>query len=98
MKLRELHFNSTIVALTSIVVGYLVYFDKVNIDSIVGLFGGVVFNVSLLLVVGFSLQKIQNGWNYNIQTEIYENQNIAAAIYQLGIWLALALVIAKGLL
>lgn len=95
--MREIHFNSTIVFITFAVIAYLILGHQTSFDSVVGLLGGVIFNVSLLLIVGFGLQKFQLGTNRDIQKDIFDKGNVAAAIYQLGIWLALALVISKGL-
>ena len=98
MKLNEKHFNSTILLITTIVISYLLFVGNVDKNSIIGMLGAIFFNVSLLLGVGFGLQHFQLGTKRNIQKEIFDDNNIAAAIYQIGIWISLAIVISKGIM
>ena len=82
---------------TAVVIGYLIQSGTIQVASIVGMFGAVGFNVIFLLGLGFGLQFFQLGTKRDIQTEIFDQNNVAAAIYQAGIWIALAMVIAKGI-
>jgi uncharacterized membrane protein YjfL (UPF0719 family) len=95
---KESHFNTAFVIGTVALISYLTMFTRVDIDTIISMGTGIVFNVVILLLVGFGLQKFQLGTKRDIQKEIFDDHNIAAAIYQMGIWLALALVISKGLM
>jgi uncharacterized membrane protein YjfL (UPF0719 family) len=95
--MREKHFNVGIGLIVAAVIGILIYTGSIEISSVVGMFGAVGFNVILLLSLGFGLQYFQLGTDKDIQEEIYKEHNIAGAIYQAGIWIALALVIAKGM-
>lgn len=97
MKLNEKHFNYGIIGLTIAIILYLVLGGSVDKNSIIGMLGAISFNVTLLLGLGFGLQYYQFGTDKDIQNEIYNEHNIAAAVYQAGIWLALAIVIGKGL-
>lgn len=98
MKLNEKHFNYLFLTLTSIILSYLLFAGNVDKNSIIGMLGAMTFNVSLLLGIGFSLQYFQLGTTKDIQKEIFDEHNVAAAIYQAGIWIGLALVIAKGIM
>lgn len=92
------HYNIIFHLLTVAFLSYLVFGGRVDLDTIISMGTGIIFNVSLLLLIAFSLQRYQLGSKRNIQKEIFEENNIAAAIYQLGIWISLALVISKGLM
>jgi uncharacterized membrane protein YjfL (UPF0719 family) len=96
--MNEKHFNLGILVVVVSVVGYLIYGGSLDLNAFVGMFGAVGFNIIFLLGIGFGLQYFQLGTNKDIQVEIYDEHNVAAAIYQAGIWIALALVIAKGVL
>jgi uncharacterized membrane protein YjfL (UPF0719 family) len=98
MKLNEKAFNIAVGFIVAGVIGYLVFTGKIEKDSVIGMFGAVGFNVILLLSLGFGLQYFQLGTDKDIQDEIFVEHNIAAAIYQVGIWIALAIVIAKGMM
>lgn len=98
MKLNQRHFNSGFAFATAAVILYLVFFGHASGESVIGMLGGILFNVSLLLSIGFGLQFFQLGTDRDIQKEIFDDGNVAAAIYQLGLWLALAIVISKGLM
>jgi hypothetical protein len=73
-------------------------FGGANFNSIIGIFGGIGANVILWISLVFGLEYFQLGIDRNIKKEIYDEHNIAAAIYELGIKIGLALIIAKGLL
>jgi hypothetical protein len=90
--IREKHFNIVIILVVAAVLAYMVVFGNVNINSIIGIGGAIGVNVSWLLAIGFGLQYFQLGTKKDIQAH-----NIAAGIYQAGIWIALAIVIGKGI-
>lgn len=98
MKLNHTFFNYTFTTLTLGIIFYLITGGTVDQNSVVGMFGGIAFNVAIFLSVVFGLQYFQMGTNRDIQKEVYDDGNIAAAIYQAGLWIGLALVIAKGVI
>lgn len=98
MKLNHTFFNYGFITLTLGIIFYLITGGAVDQNSVVGMAGGVAFNVAIFLSVIFGLQYFQLGTNRDIQREIYDEQNVAAAIYQAGLWIGLALVIAKGVI
>lgn len=96
--MREIHFNIAFIVATIGLIAYLIIDGNVQQSSVVGMLGGIGFNVALLLGIGFGLQKFQLGTKRDIQIEIFDNNNIAASIYQAALWIALAIVIAKGIM
>ena len=97
MEINEKYFNFGLGSIVSTGIGYLVYDKQITLESVAGMGGAIGFNVVLLLSLGFGLQYFQLGTKRDIQAEIYDQSNIAAAIYQAGIWIALAMVISKSL-
>lgn len=95
--MNEKAFNIGLAVLVSAVIAFLVVSGSIDKSSVVGMFGAIGFNVVLLLTTGFGLQYFQLGTGRDLQKEIYDENNTAAAIYQAGIWVALGLVIAKGM-
>jgi uncharacterized membrane protein YjfL (UPF0719 family) len=98
MKLNHTVFNYGFVTLTLGIIFYLIAGGNVDQNSVVGMFGGISFNVAIFLAVVFGLQHFQLGTDRDIQKEIYDEKNMAAAIYQAGLWIGLGLVIAKGIM
>lgn len=96
MSLNHTHFNSGFVIATLGVVFWLIAGGSVDTNIIVGMFGNIGFNVAFFLATVFGLQYFQLGTGRDIQGEIFDSNNIAAAIYQGFLFLALAIVIAKG--
>jgi hypothetical protein len=96
--INEKYFNLAVVGIVVSLVLYLIGFAGVEKNSVIGMLGGIGFNIALLLSTGFGLQYFQLGTNRDIQAEIFDEGNIAAAVYQGAIWIALALVIAKGIM
>lgn len=96
MKFTETHFNYGFVLATLGVIFYLIAGGSVDQNSIVGMLGSTGFNVAFFLAVVFGFQKFQMGTDYNVPAKIFEEANIAVAIYQGFLFLALAIVIAKG--
>jgi hypothetical protein len=95
--MRELHFNIGVVLVVAVVVGVLLFTGTISLGSLAGMFGAVGFNIALLLSVGFGLQYFQLGTKFDIQKEIVEEHNLSLAVLQASIWIALAIVIAKGM-
>ena len=98
MKINEKFFNLGIAVLVVGVVGFLVFTGAVSKDSVIGMFAGIMFNVSIFLSVAFGLQFFQLTTKRDVQKEIFDEHNVAAAIYQGFIFLALAIVISKGIM
>ena len=95
--MNEKHFIVNIGIFVIAILTYLIGFGDVDKNSIIGILGSIGFNVSLLLSLGFGLQYFQLGTKRDIQKEIYNERNVAVAIYQAGIWMSLAIAIGKGL-
>jgi len=98
MKLNETFFNSVIGLLTLGVIFYLIASGAVVGSAVIGMLGGIAFNLSLFLIVAFGLQKFQLGTKRDIPAEVFDESNIAAAIYQGLLFVAIAIVISKGLM
>lgn len=92
------HFNYGFITLTLGIIAYLIVGGNVDKNSIVGMLGGISFNVALFLATAFGLQFFQLGTGRDIQSEIFDEENIAASIYQGFLFLAIAIVISKGLM
>ncbi len=68
------------------------------LPAILGVFAAMANQVSFFLVVLFTLQYFQGGRNFKINDKIFEDGNIAAAIYQGAIVIALSLLISGAIL
>ena len=95
--MNERHFNLGLIVIVGSIIGFLLGSGAIDKGSFIGMFGAIGFNVVLLLVTGFGLQYFQMGTDTDLQKKILQENNTALAIYQAGIWLALAIVISKGL-
>lgn len=95
--MNEKHFNIGVCVIVIAIVGYMVGFGNVDKNSVIGILGSIGFNLALLLSIGFGLQYFQLGTDKDIQSEIYQNENLAAAVYQGAIWISIAITISKGL-
>lgn len=78
--------------------GYAYAKGSLDITNFISNIGGSYLNVFAWCVVFYGIEFFQRGFNHNVRNEITEKQNVAAAIYQGSIAIALALLIAKGLL
>jgi hypothetical protein len=96
MKLNETVFNYGFGIATLGVIFWLIAGGSVDLNTIVGMFGNIGFNVAFFLAVVFGLQKFQMGTDYDVQNKIFEEANLAVAIYQGFLFLALSIVISKG--
>lgn len=94
----EAHYNTGVGVVATAFISYLVFGNVVELETVISMSTGIIYNVAFLLIVAFGLQKFQMGTNRDVQKEIFDESNVAAAIYQAGIWIALAIVIAKGLM
>ena len=95
--INEKHFNFVLGILTTLVIGYLLFIGNIDKNSVIGMIAAMGFNIITFLGISFGLQHYQLGTGRDIQKEIYDESNIAASIYQAGIWIGLAIVISKGL-
>lgn len=91
-------FNFIIIALSIAFIGYLVFNGTVSVEGVTSNVGGILLNLIVFLVVIYGIEFFQRGFGTNIRDEIYSQNNTAAAIYELGIKVSIALVIAKGFL
>lgn len=98
MKLDHRFFNGGVAALVTGIIFYLIVGGDVDKSSVVGMLGGIGFNLALFLCTIFGLQYFQLGTGRDIQNEIFDEHNTAAAIYQGFLFLAIAIVISKGLM
>lgn len=96
--MTEKHFNYGFGLATLGVIFYLIAGGGVDGNSVVGMLGGVAFNVAIFLATVFGLQYFQLGTGRDIQQEIFDDNNIAASIYEGMLFIALAIVIAKGVM
>lgn len=97
MKFDQKYFIGVVTLCTVGLITYLVSSGSVEQNNIVNMLGGITFNLSLFLCSIFGLQYFQLGIGRDIQAEIFDENNTAAAIYEGALFLAIALVISKGL-
>jgi len=98
MKVNEKIFNSLALIVTGGLLYVLVQKGIVEGQSIVSNLTAILFNLVIFLVAAFGLQFFQLSFKRDIQAEIFDQNNVAAAIYQGFLFLALAVVISKGLM
>ena len=98
MKVNHTLFNYLAIVATGILVTIVITNGSADANSVLSLFTGIMMNVALFLGIAFGLQFFQMGIGTDVTKEIYNEHNIAAAIYQAGLFMALAIVIAKGLM
>ena len=96
MKLDHTIFNGLMVAAAAGIVGFLIKAGSVETSSVLGMFGSTLFNLSFFLCATFGLQYFQLGIGRNIQEEIFDEHNMAAALYQGFLFIAIAIIIAKA--
>lgn len=89
-------FNWAIVIFMIGIVAWLYQSGIASFEGIMSNLGGIVLYLSVWISVTFGLEFFQLGFGKDVKKEIYEEKNTAAAIYELGIKIALAIVIAKG--
>jgi len=73
-------------------------FGGAYLPAIIGVFAAMANQVAFFLVVLFSFQYFQGGTDLKINDKIFQDGNIAAAIYQGCIVIALALLISGAIL
>lgn len=96
--INEKYFNIGIVIATIGLLWFLISNGTVGHEAILGNLAGVGFNLSLFFAASFGIQFFQLGLGRNVQSEIFDENNIAAGIYQGFLFLAIATIVAKGLL
>lgn len=69
-----------------------------KIAPILALFVAALNNVALFLLIIFTLQYFQGGTTMNIQKKIFEEGNIAVALYQGLIYLGIAILIGGAIM
>jgi uncharacterized membrane protein YjfL (UPF0719 family) len=96
--MNEKFFNITLAVVVSTLIGFLIFSGSIDKNSVLGMLGAVGFNLVLFLSTAFGLQYFQLTQDRDIQQEIFDENNIAAAIYQGFLFLGIAIVIAKGVM
>lgn len=96
MKIDQCFFNTVLFLLTVTFIGFLVKGGSVALASLLGMIGSTFFNLSIFLSSIFGLQYFQLGTGRDIQKEIFDESNIAAAIYQGLLFLGIAIIISKA--
>ena len=91
-------FNWVVVMGIIGLIGYLYGSGIATMDGILSAVGGILMNVAAWIVIVFGLEYFQLGLGKDIKDEIYTDKNIAASIYEVGIKIGLAIVIAKGIM
>ena len=91
-------FNWVIVIFIIGLIGYLGGSGIATKEGILASIGGILMNVAAWIVIVFGLEYFQLGLGKDIKDEIYTDKNIAASIYEVGIKIGLAIVIAKGIM
>jgi hypothetical protein len=73
-------------------------FGGAYLPAIIGLFAAMANQVAFFLVILFTFQYFQGGTDLKINQKIFEEGNIAAAIYQASIVIAIAMLISGAIL
>lgn len=97
-KFGTLAYNILFSLLTLILISSIIAWGPVKLITIFSIMAAAMNNVALFLLIVFSLQYFQGGARLNIQKQIYEKQNIAAAIYQGFLYLGIALLISQSIM
>lgn len=71
---------------------------SLDLSGIISNLGGGYLNVLGWIIVFYGIELFQMGIGTNVRNLIFENKNTAAAIYQVGIAISLAILISKGVL
>lgn len=91
-------YNLSFAALAIVCTTLLSGIGPAKIAPILALFVAALNNVALFLLIIFTLQYFQGGMTINIQKKIFEEGNIAVAIYQGLIYLGVALLIGQAIM
>lgn len=91
-------FNAIIIIISIAFIGGLLFSGSVSIEGVTSNIGGTLLNLVIYLIVIFGFEFFERGFGTNVRDEIYEQNNVAASIYQFGFKIGIALVIAKGLI
>ena len=98
MKANENVYTGVLVAITIGLVFFVLQIGQTDYQQVLTLFTGIMFNVAIFLATIFSLQFFQYSTGTDIQKEIYIENNIAAANYQGMLFIALSIIISKGIM
>lgn len=96
MKLDHTTFNTLVALGAAGAVGFLIKMGSVETASVFGMLGSTLFNLALFLCMTFGLQFFQLGTGRDIQKEVFDESNTAAAIYQGLLFVAISIIIAKA--
>lgn len=91
-------FNVATILVTIVLLAFVVKSGEVEVKTILNLITGIMMNVALFLGITFGLQYFQMSIGRDISKEIFDEHNVAAAIFQGFLALSIALVISKGLM
>lgn len=92
-------FYSILLFIISIILCFiLIIFKTTNLENIFAIIAAIFLNVSLFLIIIISLLFFQYGIGFDIQEEIFEENNIAGAIFEGFIILSIAIIIARSIL
>lgn len=96
--MKQKTFNTAFITITTLIIVYLIFAGYTEKNSIFGIIGGSFLNISLFLTCYFGLEYFQQGTDKDIQKEIFEENNVSAAIYQGSLLIGIAIIIARGLI
>jgi hypothetical protein len=69
-----------------------------HLPGVIGLFAAITNHVALFILILFTFQYFQGGVDLNITKKIFEEGNVAAAIYQGAIVIAFAIIISGAIM
>lgn len=70
----------------------------ITANGLISNLGGAFVNVFGFMIVFYGIEFFQQGFNVHVRDKIMDEKNVAAAVYQAGIAIALAILISKGFL
>lgn len=86
-------YNITLALFTIGLTIIAAFFGGIHIPALLGLFAAIFNHVAIFFLIFFTFQYFNGGAELDVQKKIYEEGNMAAAIYQAAIVLALAILI-----
>jgi hypothetical protein len=96
MNITEKHLNVFLALVSMIMVGGMIKYGLVDFDAVLGMFVAQFFNLSVFLCAIFSIEYFLNGIDVDVKKEVFDENNTAAAIYMLGVFIAVAMVVSKA--
>lgn len=91
-------FNIILIVLTTILISWMFSAGILTKEGLTSTIGGSLVKVVTFLITALGLEFFERGIGTNVRDEIYEQNNIAAAIIQAGWKIAIALVISGGII